>query len=182
MTDFKPGDEIYIATRRSSEWNGFRGRVGEQSNGPYLQVYPNGPRPDGHQRRPFYWESTGLRLSSRSTTPEEPSEAVSGDSEDSQSGSKGPGLAHGERLREYGPPHVSFQRIAEFWTIYLEGVAREQGYDPNQVPDIQPEDVAAMMILLKVSRKITDGKADTLDDIDGYTETIRMLRSTNQED
>ena len=62
----------------------------------------------------------------------------------------------GDRQDDYGSASSSFERIADLWRAYL-GV------------DIEPMDVANMMILLKVSRSITaPDKADTWLDIAGY--------------
>jgi len=61
-----------------------------------------------------------------------------------------------EREAEYGSPENSFKLIAKFWTEYLAW-------------EIDAQDVAAMMILLKVARQITgNGKLDNWVDIAGY--------------
>ena len=64
-------------------------------------------------------------------------------------------LIHGERMAEYGPPADSLGRIAAFWSAYL-GVPIEAG------------DVAAMMLLLKVSREAHAHKHDNLVDLHAY--------------
>jgi len=85
--------------------------------------------------------------------------------------SAGQTLAHEDRMSEYGDPSVSFWRIADMWSAYVSNV------NDNTAPVvINAEDVARMLIMLKLSRSVTDEKADTLDDIDGYTECIRLLR------
>lgn len=113
-------------------------------------------------------------------TPADPSEAAESDSPDSQGGSRGEALANGERMREYGHPKWSFERIAAFWTAYIEGVAREQHdrWNIEHLPTLTGEDVGHMMNLLKISRTITDKGDDTLDDIEGYVACIRMLRDS----
>ena len=62
----------------------------------------------------------------------------------------------GDREQDYGSPERNFQRIADFWQDYL-------GYP------IKPEDVAAMLALLKIAR-IASGhaKADNWIDLAGY--------------
>ena len=64
----------------------------------------------------------------------------------------------GDREGFYGSPESNFTRIAKLWNIYL-------GLDEC----ITPADVAAMMILLKVSRIASkQAKADNWVDIAGY--------------
>jgi hypothetical protein len=67
-----------------------------------------------------------------------------------------------ERGKDYGDSQKSFERIAKFWSAY-KGV------------EITPKDVAAMMILLKISRWVTSDKPDTLLDIVGYAECAAKL-------
>jgi hypothetical protein len=83
--------------------------------------------------------------------------------------SRGDALATGERMTEYGHPKVSFDRIAALWSAYLTAPEVDAA-------NLTGEDVGKLMVLLKVSRSITDRKADTLDDIEGYVSCIRMLR------
>jgi Domain of unknown function (DUF6378) len=68
----------------------------------------------------------------------------------------------GEREQEYGTPAESFGRIAGLWSTYL---GRE----------LTAQDVAAMMILLKVARGLD--KRDTLIDIAGYARCAERLNS-----
>ena len=63
---------------------------------------------------------------------------------------------NGNREEDYGSPESNFETIAKLWSIYLD-------------KDIDPQDVAAMMILLKISRvKSGSGKDDNWIDIAGY--------------
>ena len=72
---------------------------------------------------------------------------------------------NGEREQQYGSPEDSFMVIAELWTVYLEHKCVED----NGVVLLHPEDVAAMMALLKVARICTGaGKADNWVDLAGY--------------
>ena len=62
----------------------------------------------------------------------------------------------GDRQENYGNPEKNFDMIAKYWTVYL-GI------------DIQPHDVAALMVLLKLAR--IQNKPDHIDswiDICGY--------------
>lgn len=69
----------------------------------------------------------------------------------------------GEREKSYGSPENSFAAIADHWSVYL----RRIGYLlPPQ--ELTPEDVAIMMILLKVARQTGRGKVDNWIDIAGY--------------
>jgi len=65
-------------------------------------------------------------------------------------------LINGERARDYGEPHQSFEKIAKLWSTYLHY-------------DITITDVGMMMILLKVARNGRGkNKADNFVDICGY--------------
>lgn len=64
-------------------------------------------------------------------------------------------LIQGDRAASYGDAKASFERIAAFWTAY-KGI------------EITAKDVAAMMILLKVSRGVTSAKRDNWVDMIGY--------------
>lgn len=66
-------------------------------------------------------------------------------------------IISGARQEEYGKPEDSFQKIADYWSIYL-------GHQ------VSAQDVALMMVMLKVAR-VPDGKKasrDTMVDIAGY--------------
>ena len=67
----------------------------------------------------------------------------------------------GDREQDYGSPENSFRTIANLWIDYL--LAKDD------VLDIQPHDVAAMLALLKIAR-IASGhaKADNWVDLAGY--------------
>lgn len=73
-------------------------------------------------------------------------------------------LVYGDREAAYSHPFDDFQRIARMWSGYLDGVK------------ITPQDVAQLMVLLKVARVRVDvvhnrrPKRDTLVDIAGYSE------------
>lgn len=65
-------------------------------------------------------------------------------------------IVNGARQENYGNPESNFQKIADYWTLYLG-------------KSIQPHDVALMMVLMKLAR--LQNKADHEDswiDICGY--------------
>lgn len=70
---------------------------------------------------------------------------------------KAKSIVRGERDQEYGGPEHNFTKIAHLWSFYLDA-------------HIGPEDVAAMMILLKVAR-VASSEYKSIDswiDIAGY--------------
>lgn len=71
---------------------------------------------------------------------------------------------NGDRDMDYGSPESNFETIAEFWGGYLR---RKCIF--NEDVCLLPEDVAAMMALLKIAR-IASGhaKADNWVDLAGY--------------
>ena len=70
----------------------------------------------------------------------------------------------GDREQDYGSPESNFQTIAEFWMAYL-----KKAVPPGTEVTILPEDVAAMLGLLKIAR-ISSGhaKEDNWIDLAGY--------------
>ena len=71
----------------------------------------------------------------------------------------------GDREQQYGSPEDSFMAIAELWTVYLEHGCVED----NGAVLLHPEDVAAMMALLKIARICTGKyKGDNWVDLAGY--------------
>jgi hypothetical protein len=72
---------------------------------------------------------------------------------------------NGEREKQYGSPEDNFRRIADLWSTYLTSLFE----DEKVVVDIDPIDVAKMMILFKIAR--SNGDEDKLDnyvDMIGY--------------
>ena len=69
----------------------------------------------------------------------------------------------GDREDDYGTPENNFTTIAALWTNYLNSEFKSFNFL------LGPGDVAAMMILLKVSRIASgNGKNDNWVDIAGY--------------
>ena len=74
---------------------------------------------------------------------------------------------NGNREEDYGSPESNFEMIARLWSIYLD-------------KGINSKDVAAMMILLKISRiKNGPGKDDNWIDVAGYAACGGELASEN---
>ena len=71
------------------------------------------------------------------------------------------------RDQEYGDPRVNFNLVARFWTLYI--FEQHRKTDFKEPYFLTTQDVAAMMILLKVARIATgSAKADNWIDIAGY--------------
>lgn len=77
-------------------------------------------------------------------------------------------IAGENRARDYGHPWDNFRRIADLWDAYLRN-------RPDPEMPVGPEDVAPMMILLKIARQQGTPKADNLVDIAGYVKCWDML-------
>ena len=77
-------------------------------------------------------------------------------------------LINGDRQQAYGSAAESFERIAAFWHAYLKHKLKDTEH-------IKPKDVAAMMILMKVSRSVTSSKRDNWVDAAAYAELGSQL-------
>jgi len=75
-----------------------------------------------------------------------------------------------ERGKDYGPVKENFERVRILWDAYI--MAKYQ-LDVDDFPD--SDDVANMMILLKMARLMHKYKKDTVDDIAGYAKCLNML-------
>jgi len=71
-------------------------------------------------------------------------------------------IVRGERRRTYGKPGESFERIAALWSEYLRLLNKARGHAV-----LMPEDVAAMMRLMKEARLI-----QALDHRDSYVDLV----------
>jgi hypothetical protein len=81
-------------------------------------------------------------------------------------------LIHGDRNQAYGHPLDDFGCTASLWTSYLKHKYNPLGPD---VPELEPEDVGLMMVLLKISRQANAPKRDNLVDGCGYFGTVEMV-------
>ena len=73
----------------------------------------------------------------------------------------------GPRRRDYGTPDENFGRIAALWNVQLSGKLTKA---------LTPDDVAMLMILLKVARQGNSPKRDNLVDIAGYAQCASELK------
>jgi hypothetical protein len=78
-------------------------------------------------------------------------------------------ITAGDRQRDYDSPMPNHARIAKLWNSYLS--IRKKGFSS----DITPEDVATMMILLKIARQVFTPKTDNLVDICGYARCLEQI-------
>lgn len=77
-------------------------------------------------------------------------------------------ITSSDRQKDYGHPKDNFRRIADLWNAYLKN-RKDNG-------DISVEDVAWMMVLLKIARDLNKPTYDNLLDTIGYTRTLAMIR------
>lgn len=74
-------------------------------------------------------------------------------------------VIYGDREQTYGDPGKNLRRIAALWSAYL-------GFERT----LEADDVANMMILLKIARLInTPAHRDSLVDICGYAALIERV-------
>jgi hypothetical protein len=76
------------------------------------------------------------------------------------------GLVHGDRCEQYGPPAAEYARTAGMVNAMLAAKLREP---------LTPEDLAYIMICLKLSRQINKPKMDSLVDAAGYCEVAQWI-------
>lgn len=74
-------------------------------------------------------------------------------------------IVNGQRLIDYGPCEASLVKIANMWSIYLDH-------------GVTAQDVAMMMVLLKVCRYSEGGTWDSLVDIAGYADCAGQIDGT----
>jgi hypothetical protein len=72
-------------------------------------------------------------------------------------------LVHGVRRKEYGPVRDSFQWVADLANVVLPG------------KDLSPEDIALLMICVKLARERHSHKRDNLVDLCGYADLLQQL-------
>lgn len=69
-------------------------------------------------------------------------------------------IVNGDRLDSYGLPKESFQRITDYWNVYMNHTIGDG--------DILPKDVAMMMVLFKLAREENKHKEDNIVDMLTY--------------
>ena len=79
-----------------------------------------------------------------------------------------------DRNTSYGSPENSFATIGKLWSDYLEAA-----YPTRDIPVINPVDVAAMMVLLKIARAANGNKDDNWVDIAGYAACASEIQFPN---
>ena len=79
----------------------------------------------------------------------------------------------GDREQDYGSPEKNFKTIALLWSVYFQSMGR--GW-------FEPQDVAAMLALLKIARIATGhAKEDNWIDLAGYAACGGEIESQNEE-
>ena len=88
-------------------------------------------------------------------------------------------IINGERQDVYGDPEDSFKFIAELWTAYIQYVCcdKPNGAFTEAFICLTSEDVAKMMLLLKVAR---GNKHDNFVDICGYAALADSILNSEQ--
>jgi hypothetical protein len=76
------------------------------------------------------------------------------------------GLVHGDRCDQYGPPAEEYKRTVGMVNAMLAAKLKEP---------LAPEDLAYIMICLKLSRQINKPKRDSLTDAAGYCEVAQWI-------
>jgi len=85
------------------------------------------------------------------------------------------------RQSSYGNPIDNHKRIAGLWNEYLNNIKRDQAEGFSTI-QIKPEEVAIMMILVKIARLCeTPGHRDSIIDIAGYAEVLGLIVSDKEE-
>jgi len=76
-------------------------------------------------------------------------------------------ITDGDRARDYDRPEDNFQRIADYWNVYInhkKSLSEKEGVSFF----IDPVDVSQMMVLMKMAREDFKHKRDNLVDAAGY--------------
>jgi hypothetical protein len=82
-------------------------------------------------------------------------------------------IIHGDRNVAYGHPIQNFQAIAHIWNGYI----RAMGEERLNVDGFSPQDVANMMILMKIGRVCNDNyHRDSYVDVAGYAGTAERMQ------
>lgn len=82
------------------------------------------------------------------------------------------GLISNDRQADYGNPIDSFSNIAKEWNLHLAG---------KILTPLTEEDVAIMMVRLKLVRQKNKPKRDNLVDACGYLGLVEIIQKTREE-
>lgn len=84
-----------------------------------------------------------------------------------------------DREDQYGNPENNFEAISHFWSVYLNATLGTTD-DGKLIRYVTPDDVAAMMMLLKIARIATGApKRDNWVDAAGYAGCGAEIQSKN---
>ena len=89
-------------------------------------------------------------------------------------------IVAGNRQFDYGPPEDNFQRISLLWIAYMIGKYPQLAELMNESDALNPEDVAMMMVLLKVARTMENTKRDNYVDGAGYLSIAARLAGVTE--
>lgn len=94
-------------------------------------------------------------------------------------------ITNGQRQKDYGTALDNHERIARLWNGYIRStpkVGQLNLFDQEAMENLlSPEDVAALMILMKVARLQASQTRDSLVDIAGYANVIAKMSGQRQE-
>lgn len=85
-------------------------------------------------------------------------------------------LINGERAKDYGDVKQNFQQIADLWSVYLNRHVSPSQSNHLHYVHLKGEDVANLMILMKVSRAQNGFHLDSYIDIAGYAGCAELLQ------
>lgn len=77
-----------------------------------------------------------------------------------------------QRQVAYDKPEDNFQRIANLWNAYMDG---------KESVTITPEDVAMMMMLVKMAREMWQHNPDNAIDIAGYADCLYSIQENKRD-
>lgn len=81
-------------------------------------------------------------------------------------------ITNGQRQKDYGDALTNHERIAALWSAWMKFDKDQRfGLSPNMLP----EDVAALMILMKIARLQASATRDSLVDIAGYANVLDKM-------
>lgn len=85
-------------------------------------------------------------------------------------------IVTGDREKQYGKPEDNFAVIARFWEVYLSERCTDGGADVI----LNPDDIAMLMVLMKVARIMTGTfKGDSYIDACGYAACAGEIAAKN---